>query len=484
MGTKKWLALLMILVLAMGTLTGCSPTEQEYYNLITEASTQKVYQDSGSIELSLARLPENMFEGEKSVNTDLVVKSINQHRIDYSGKVDLNKGIIQYDFSMVDKKTGKQSHILSIAGRNDMFYIKIDDMINYLKNFCDTKENQRLDQLYGDIEYVSVSLQELDKTMPGSEIVLDKNIYEKSSQQQMLIRSLLNELLNKVYDKYESNLISKSNNQYTLTLRGTDTVNILEPAAIYTINNIEKLGAVLKAFLKSLAQDEMAELGLTNDMKAEALKGIDQMVVDVKQNRHEYLNEIKVMSATANEDLAKTVNDSEWSSTIEKKDAQTYEMTGKIRLHITSGTPIEEMDITLNLKDTLKTCKDVQVVIPTAGIITYEELEKRMPKQMNVHVDDGIYSLDKGFSSSSGLINVSLENDQVYLSLRTVAESMGEKVGWDEALQQAYVEQNGEQIIMTGLIVDGQTLVKSRDWEKLGYKISWDDSTRTVGIEK
>ncbi len=103
---------------------------------------------------------------------------------------------------------------------------------------------------------------------------------------------------------------------------------------------------------------------------------------------------------------------------------------------------------------------------------------------MIVWVDDEFYSLDKGFSSTDGYINACLRNDQTYLPLRLVAESMGEKVGWDEASKQAFVERNGQRIIMTGIIVEDETLVKIRDFERLGYKVSWDASERSVTIEK
>ena len=62
---RKWLALLLVLMLGLGTLTGCSPTELGYYNLLKEASSQKVYTDTGSIELSVAQLPASLFTGPR-----------------------------------------------------------------------------------------------------------------------------------------------------------------------------------------------------------------------------------------------------------------------------------------------------------------------------------------------------------------------------------------------------------------------------------
>ena len=293
---KKWLALFLILMLAMGMLTGCSPTEKEYYNLTMEANNQKVFEDSGSIELSLAQLPESMFKGDQAFTKELLKKAFDQHKIDYCGKTDLNQGIFQYDFTIVDNTTGEKSKFISLLYKNDVFYIKVDDMISYMKQFGDPESNQKLDQLYGDLQYVSVSNQDLETMMPpGSQNGPTGNFLQKSSQQQRVVRRLFDGLFDKVYDKYESNMISKSNNKYTFTLRGVDSIEIMKPAAIYTIKNIDKLGPVLKAFLNGLSQDEIANLSLTSEMKGEALTGIDMMILVVNQNRDKYLNEIEKM---------------------------------------------------------------------------------------------------------------------------------------------------------------------------------------------
>ncbi|MCX5779217.1 MAG: hypothetical protein NTV45_00030, partial [Firmicutes bacterium] len=57
MRKRKWLALVLILTLAMGVLSGCSPTEQTYYGLLMEINSQRIYTDTGSFQLNLAQLP-------------------------------------------------------------------------------------------------------------------------------------------------------------------------------------------------------------------------------------------------------------------------------------------------------------------------------------------------------------------------------------------------------------------------------------------
>jgi hypothetical protein len=44
------------------------------------------------------------------------------------------------------------------------------------------------------------------------------------------------------------------------------------------------------------------------------------------------------------------------------------------------------------------------------------------------------------------------------------------------------VLKNGVEIDLTGVIIDGRTYIKTRDFAKLGYQVNWDDATRTVKI--
>ncbi len=59
-------------------------------------------------------MPEDIFEGDEVLTKELIQKALNQHRIDYWGKADLNQGVFQYDLAIVDKATGEKEGLLSI----------------------------------------------------------------------------------------------------------------------------------------------------------------------------------------------------------------------------------------------------------------------------------------------------------------------------------------------------------------------------------
>ncbi|NLK52956.1 MAG: copper amine oxidase N-terminal domain-containing protein [Syntrophomonadaceae bacterium] len=485
MHRKKWVALLLVLLLTTGLFTGCSPAEKGYYDLVKEASNQKMFEQTGSIELNLDQLPANTFEGE-NVFTEAVVKNaIANHKLNFLGKANMNQGEFQYDLSIVDKKTGAKIELISLIGKADVLYIKVDQMVRYLKEFGDAEDNQKLDQLFGDTEYVSLSIRDLEEIMPPGNppIGLKNNYLQDSSRQQMIWLRLFDGLIDKVYDQYQPGLVTKTNNRYALTLRAADSIEVAKPLAVYTIKNIDKLGLSLKSFLSSLTPNELAVLGLTPEMKEGALQGIGTMVAEINQNRDQYLTIIEEIDVSSDE-LKQLVNDSELVTTFEKKDARTYDTFTRMHVHVTPEGPAEVLNFTLNMQQTQKGVGSVQIDVPNGKVISFKDLQNRMPKQMKVNVDHGRYFMDKGFSNTSGTIDVRLIDDHAYLPLRQIAESMEEKVGWDQELRQAYVERNGKRHMFTEMILDDKAFVKIRDLGNIGYRVAWDDSTRTITIEQ
>lgn len=65
---------------------------------------------------------------------------------------------------------------------------------------------------------------------------------------------------------------------------------------------------------------------------------------------------------------------------------------------------------------------------------------------------------------------------RIYLPMRYIAESFGETVEWDGANRKAYVVRENEKIDMTGIIYDGTTYVRVRDFEKLGYAVNYEEN--------
>jgi len=483
---KKWLALVLILILAVGMLSGCSPIEKNYYSLLMEINSQKVYTDSGSFQINLSQLPTStVAAGEGAFDQAVLMKAVNQNRIDYVGKVDMNQKVMQYDLTIVNISTNARTPLLTITAKDGLFYLKIDDLIKYLGQFCSPAEKQKLAQTLGDVVWVSLSNQDLNAMMPeGSQPVFMGDLFQMSTNQQTVWKRLFDGLVNDAYKDYQSGLITQSNNQYTLTIRGAELMNIVKPAVIYTINHSDEVGVVLKTFLKSLTTDELGTLGLTEAMQAELLQGLDMLVQNVNQNRPQILSEVEDMGPTAAQEMMKTLNDSQMVASLEKIDPMTFRQDNRLHVHISSGDPIETIEFTLSQLNTMKIGGTIGVTSPSGMVITLTELKNRMPDQVGINVDSGVYHSNNGFISSNGTMEVHLLDNYTYLPLRLIGESLGEKVGWDQAAHQAYVEQSGQRIYMTSLYFNERAFIKIRDFERLGYTVTWDPVSRMANIAK
>ena len=60
---RRWLALLLVLLMGISLISGCSPAEKSYYSLMREVNTQPVYIDNGHYTIDVSALPAGMFTG-------------------------------------------------------------------------------------------------------------------------------------------------------------------------------------------------------------------------------------------------------------------------------------------------------------------------------------------------------------------------------------------------------------------------------------
>jgi len=481
MRKRKWTGLVLILTLLLGIMSGCSPVEKDYFNLASEMSGLKAFQQSGSIELSIAQMPDDFYD--ENVTREKVQEVLEKYRIDFVAAVDYEKNILNYDFAIVDKNTGEKIAAVSALYKNNTYYIKVDEMVAFLKQFAGDEEKQEIDKLWAGVEYISLSSQDFQQIVADDSEAGDQDIFAAAAKRQQISLNLMESLINNVYDNFESNLISQNNNQYILTLRGDCLIDNLKPFIVYSINNIDKLGATLSGFVNGLSPSDMETLGLTGVTKEEIQEDIAEMVLDVTHNRAEYLAEFESESVQADEELRELFGDSVLTCTYEKVDARNYKSSLKLRLNITDEG-MQEMDLTLSLNSNIKAGSFKEPSIPTGNIISFEKLQERLPKILYVYVDDQWYYVEQGLNFDSGDIDVKIIDNQVYLPMRTVVELMGDQVGWDDAAKQAYVERDGQRIVLNGRVIDGVSYVNKTELEKLGYIISWDDWDRSVMIEK
>ncbi len=161
---------------------------------------------------------------------------------------------------------------------------------------------------------------------------------------------------------------------------------------------------------------------------------------------------------------------------------------------------VEDVNMGSFISNTKITPDTVEKVALTGNVITMEELETLFNKTENrinpiQKMDLEWYPEDTEAMVTSTRLEGNTDFDfqsylimegRIYLPLRYICESFGEEVAWDDATKTAYIIRGEEKINMTGIIVDSKTMIKVRDFEKLGYKVGYQqvDDLSTATIEK
>ncbi len=496
MNPKKWLTLLGAAVFLVILLTGCSRAEMGYYNLQKEINNLKLYESTGEITFNLEQLPGELTKGEDATTIALIQSIFKNTSLSYTAKVDVNQQLFDEKFYLKDRITGNQREILSITGKGESLYIKVGELVRYLKSFNNPELNKQLDQLLGGAEYLRVDSKELYEIMTENMKNSDStglyspfirgpsNIYPNLQKQQSLSQKLLDGLI-QAYDQYEPGLVKQEGNKYVISLDAAGLLKTLDSLVHYSITNSEKLGSAAKLFISGLDNEEMAILGLDPAKKTEYILGIDGIIATADAGREKYLPQFEEAISKTGKELIELLQGSKITATLEKLNAKSYgsavDMTIKVK---DPKHPEETIGFSASVRDTTRVVGPFAVAIPTAGVLTLTELQARMPKVMAIAVNKNSYTFSQGMNTSSGTIDVKLIDNRAYLPLRPVAGILNENVGWDTETHRAYIERNGERIDMTGIISNDRTYVKIRDFEKLGYKIDWNEDLKIVEITK
>jgi len=481
----KTVTLVLILVLVLG-VTGCSQAELGYINLYKEITNQNLFESNGSISFQINYLPKSMTDNMNEIQLAVLKKVFADFTLTTSTKADYSNNLVESKINIKEKSSGIEKEILSVIFKDDIYYIRVKEILDLVKLFNDMELNKQINGIFGNAEYISISVGELSELSnsnpPSSSTIMEQQGFDLSKQKQfnLLWVDLIGNLATKTYNNYNSGLVNRSGNQYILTLEATNLSKFLKTLAVYTVNNCEKLGPCLKTYISSLSKDQ---LGMTEDMKQKALLGIDEMVKEVVSNRAEYLTKLNTI-----DEIDNSINEFRGSKIV-----SSIEKTGKNRYKLNSIYQIkynelskewENMDIAIISQSYCQPCSTFDLIPPVTGVLTITELNSKISPKVSVNIDTGLYKQNKGVQAKISQIELKVIDGYTYLPMRRLAEDLGEKVGWDEENSMAYIERGGERIDMTGLLLNGQTFVKIRNFEKLGYKVKWDPISRVASIQK
>ena len=477
---KLW-ALLIVLVLSLGLLSGCSQSEMGLINLMSEMNDMEVYESQETVDFEISG---SAFANNDPVAEAFIQAMLSTYSLKSNMRVDTDQQVFDGTFSLADAKSGTEKQIFSFVASGDTVYIKVDDFVAFAKTFGNEQFDKKL-AVIGDAQYVSINTKEMARIMDPTGQVNNFNILNMKKQQ-TVYQNLMDGLSQEVFDEYETGMVKQnSKNKFTLKIDKPSVLNNIKPFMVYSINNAENINSFTKTFLGGLDAEELALLSMTPQTRTTAINEMTKMTDGLIANRSLYLGQVDAIASSAKEGSAIVGDKTGLTLMVEKQGDQNFSQSADMDISIADPDNLAN-NLHMAMKSTaqVKGIKTFSVTVPTSGIISWTDLEKRMPRVLKIDTAKQQYVLDQGLIFSSGAMDVHIVKGRTYLPVRTIGEAMNETVGWNSKIKQAYIVKNGKTINLAGDIFNSRAFIKIRDFEKLGYTVTWDKATKTAVLSQ
>ena len=481
---KRIISAILIGLMLITTLAGCGVNELGYLNLSKEISslTQYGFNNTTSVVLSKEFVDEEYkidFEIDGEVNMD-----------------DLNDlyGEMKFTFEINDIEIETP---INIKFSDNKVYISknaVIEMIKYEKMLNGTEEYGKIvEELYNndlkDIDYIVINSQAFmygfNKGLSGGfqEIPQDEDAYAKRYDYTY-------DYITKAFKGFDTKLIKKINNGYSFELTPESALEFAKSLVTYLNENREVVFDETINYLENI-YSLIVEEEFTEEEKVAA-------IAEIKKNRQEFYDFIDEAALFMEESKEIELGTSLFDDSIIKM--QVYKENDSYKEVVEGEIKYENVSMGKLSSTTTIIPKEIEKVSVTGNTITLEEMGKaykRVENEVNPVQKIQLQWFADSYDAQVNKYRLSgtadwdyqpfvIIEDRVYLPLRYIGESFAEEVGWDNENKKAYIIRGEETIDMTGVLVDSKTMIKIRDFEKLGYKIEYNqvDGLSTAIITK
>ena len=487
---KKPITILMIIMLSVTAFSGCGVSDVGYANLYMEASNIK----------SLTLTADMSFELDFSAMYSYSYIEPEPFKLDMDISGDIMRSAediyldLKINYGVNDTKKPYECNILMT---DNALYVPVKDLID-IAVLSFKYENDLSDKMCTDFKAA------LEKELPTGDYALLIDFTENHSEygpdvptlnaKADDIKKIFAESITKAFFNLESGLTQKAANGYTLEVTPDNAVAFADDLIKY-------ISANKKAIYKEAADlaGKLAEM-FADD---ESLSELDfEALSEIRDNEQGFYDAVDDMVSSYNEksdfdkdEFKLTVKGSYFKNTISESGGAYTSVCDAVLNY--KGEKFASVKGQVTVKPANVSTKTISRAA-AAGIESIVETVDRVYKKVNPakEIEISWYNgsdwtrmqITLAEGSNWDYTDSNIENGTMYLPMRQICEWFGEDVIWDNDVKKAYIVRGADMTEMAGKIVDGHTLVKIRDFEKLGYTVDYeydkDYKRHTVVIKK
>lgn len=467
---KRLISAVLIGIMLVSMLTGCGTNELGFIGLMKEITslTEVGYKNTSKIEIS-EKDSGKSYLIDFNMNGEVNINDINSMYGSFDIMLDINGIKLTKPINIIFSENGLyvSKNALIELPKYETLFINMEEYEEILEY------GEILKELYNtipeDTEYIEVW------TMNGEYYQYTEGVeYDE-------LNGVIQEYLTKAFKGFDSKLVSKTKNGYSLSLNQKSSLEFIKSLINYLSENKETVFNETINFMQRFFEITDYEI-MTEEDKEELIASMEsarQQIYDVIDQAKSFIDseEFEEHFYTYDE----IIEDSSTIYAISKE-------KGSYKIDVKAESTFEELYTIKATSTTELTPKTVKKAPAPVKAILFEEVKKEYN-----NIEERINPTEKieleWYSAYDNTVYVNkyrkngkvewdyqpfaIIEDRVYLPLRYIGESFGEEVGWDNENKTAYIIRGEERIDMTGVLVDSITMIKVRDFEKLGYKIDY-----------
>lgn len=461
---KKIFSMILCITMLTTLLTGCGVSEMGYMNTISEMIALKTFSFSGDYNLNV---PETI---KLNVNGNVDISNTENMYLDAT----VNFEYPEEDIYLTDAEilfTNNQLYLEKDLVRQ---LLAVEENEGYMKSF---------DEELANIEYISINTE-------------DFSVDEAPIQNTIKSTNKIPEILKEIFNGLETGAISKTNSGYVVEISDKNLVSIIDKFVDFIDTNKENLyNAVINAIDKNYDAFKTADLPDKEEVLSE---------ITTTYNKETVMSEISETIKTYRESFREEI-----IASLEEYKGSGYTQTlfknqskYTIKEDVVFNYPVydyfaietNELDVVRTETFKFKGLTEIEAIktvqrkeFNSTNVLDIEIAEENVDlkykktypvvsaeiRWTDVEMGAEIYTVNAEHENGYEFYDLYMKDDRIYLPLRKTAELFGETVEWDAENSKAYVVRDNEKIDMTGIIIEDRTMIKVRDFEKLGYRIDY-----------
>nr|WP_312578641.1 copper amine oxidase N-terminal domain-containing protein [Sedimentibacter sp.] len=451
---KKLTSMALVGIMSFSMLTGCGVNDLGYLKYSRELSdiTEYSFENSTTINVSEEAAGEE-YNVDFTLNGEANLEDLKSMYMSFDLLFDINDMGIEnpMNFKIADNKV--------YVSKNSLL-----EIVNFAKIMKSDSEAKIMQEVY-------------DNDLKDADYILLTDlgdVYKDMSYKEMSDSAY--DYLTKAFKGFDSKLITKTSKGYSVELSSENALTFVKSLVDYLSEN------------KALVFDESVNylVDIYSNMEVEGLteEAKQEMFTEIKESRQDFYDFV--------DEAALVLDSGELDSYLDMVDgskikSEVYKQGKSHKEKIEGKAVFKGVEMGNFVSETTITPKNIEKTSIEGNIVAVEELEKLLDSAENRINPVQTLELEWYPGDTSAMVTstriegntdfniqpYTIVDGRIYLPLRYIGEAFGEEVSWDDAAKTAYIVRGAEKIDMTGIIVDSKTMVKVRDFEKLGYKVGF-----------